>query len=454
MERIKSGNEQLDSILGGGFPIHSIHIIMGGPGSGKTILAEQLAFANGTRERPALYLTTVSEPLPKFLAYLQEYTFADIERVGRDVLYESLGEALAERPERLVDLVTGLVQHHRPAILVIDSFKAIADLMPDLVTWRRQLHELAGLLSAYSVTTFWVGEYAASTTSQLPEFAVADGILELSREQKGSRDFRFLRVGKLRGSAFLDGQHTFFITARGLDVFPRLRGPAVDFIYRPTDERLKSGIPGLDEMIATGWLRGSTTMLVGPSGAGKTVVGLQFLREGVRNREPSLLVSLEENPTQLERVMRHFGWDTASLLGPDRLDLFFCSPIELHIDTIIRELFGRIERNGVRRVVIDALGDLAYTAEDPVRFRDYLFALTQHFTTRNVTALFTVESAGASAHAFTREGISYLGDNLLQLEMVLGDTLTRTIRVLKTRGSAHDETRHTLSIGAGGVVVR
>lgn len=454
MERISTGNKQLDRILDGGFPANAIHIVMGSPGSGKTILAEQLAFTNATSQRPALYLTTVSEPLPKFLAYLQEYEFADVARVGTDVIYESLGEALSKRPERLADLVAELVQRHRPSLLVIDSFKAIADLMPDIQTWRKQLHELAGILSAYVVTTFWVGEYVADMKTQLPEFAVADGIIELTRQQFGSRDFRSLRVVKLRGSGFMDGSHAFHITGAGLDVFPRLRAPAVGLEYRPVDERLRSGIPGLDQMIATGWLRGSTTVVVGPSGAGKTALGLQFLREGAQNGEPSLLVTLEENPVQIARVMQHFGWDTASLLGPGKLDVLFCSPVELQIDTIVRELFDRVENNGVRRVVIDAIGDLAYTADDPIRVRDYLFALTQQFATRNVTSILTVESANAVPHAFTREGISYLGDNLLLMEVALEDELRRTVRILKTRGSAHDGARHALSIGAAGVVVR
>jgi circadian clock protein KaiC len=189
---------------------------------------------------------------------------------------------------------------------------------------------------------------------------------------------------------------------------------------------------------------------VGPSGSGKTAMGLQFLREGVRAGEPSLLVALEENPVQIARVVDHFGWNSASLIGRGKLDILFCSPIELQIDTIIRELFGRLESDGVHRVVIDALGDLAYTADDPIRFRDYLFALSQQLATRNVTALFTV----ASSTPYTEEGISYVGDNLLFLETHLGDELTRTIRVLKTRGSAHDGRRHPVSIGSGGVMVK
>jgi circadian clock protein KaiC len=454
MDRILTGNQQLDVILNGGFPANSIHIVMGSPGTGKTILAEQLAFANATRARPALYLTTLSEPLPKFLSYLQEYGFADVSRIGEDVVYSSLGDALAERPGELADLIACLVQERKPGVLVIDSFKAIADLMPDLATWRKQLHALAGLLSAYATTSFWVGEYTGDMKSLLPEFAVADGIIELTREQQGSRDFRFMRVVKLRGSGFLPGQHAFHIARGGLEVFPRLRAPALAVGYHSIDERLTSGISGLDAMIASGWCRGTATMLQGPSGAGKTVMALHFAREGVARGEPALFLTFEENPVQLARTMQHFGWDPATLIGPGKLDIFFASPVDLQIDTIVRELFERMEKQGVRRVVIDGLGDLAYTANDPIRFRDYVFAMAQHFAVRNVTSVLTVQSNPSPIGAWTPETISYVGDNLLVLEMRTDGPLTRTVRILKTRGSAHDLREHPFSIGAGGIVIQ
>jgi circadian clock protein KaiC len=439
MERVHTGNKQLDRILGGGFPANSIHIVMGSPGCGKTILAEQLAFANATSERPVLYLTTISEPLPKLLSYLQEYTFADVGRVGTDVLYSSIGDVLTQDPGRLSEVVAELVLRHRPSVVVIDSFKAIADLVVDRAAWRRQLHDLAGLLSAYRTTTFWIGEYVSE--------------VELSREQHGSRDFRFLHVVKLRGSGFLDGYHAVQIHKSGLEYFPRLRTPDVPPTYHPADDRLSSGIEGLDRLIATGWLRGTSTVLVGPSGAGKTVMGLQFAREGAIHGEPALFVTFEENPTQIGRVVEHFGWDPPSLLGPGKLDVWFASPVELQIDTIVRELLGRIEQHRVRRVVIDGLGDLAYTADDPIRFRDYLFALVQQFAARGVTSMLTVQNVEPGASPAGLGEITYLGDNLLLLEMQLGEELTRTVRILKTRGSAHDGFRRPLSIGAGGIVI-
>jgi circadian clock protein KaiC len=451
MDRVSTGNRAVDRILAGGFPARSINIIMGEPGTGKTILAGQLAFASGG-DRPALYLTTVSEPLAKVITYLQEYTFADHSTIGTHVVYESLAEALAE-PDGLEAHVAELIKQHRPSIIVIDSFKAMADLVPERDQWRRLLHGLAGLLTAYDATTFWIGEYTADMMSDLPEFAVADGILELTRAQSGTRDDRYLRVVKLRGSSFLDGYHYFRLTAGGLDVFVRLVTPGTPDQYVTSAERLSSGVAGLDRLIGTGWLRGTSTVVAGPSGAGKTALSLHFLREGVARGEPGLLISFQENPNQLARAMAAFGWSPGALLGQNKLDVLYTSPVELQIDSIVTEAFRRIEANGVRRLVIDAVGDMERTARDELRYRDYLYTLTQYVAARGVTALLTLETMNSYLPGSTGKEISPMSDNLVVLGMELDDDLTRTIRVLKSRGSGHDGRRHLLRITDQGVAV-
>jgi circadian clock protein KaiC len=340
MERIGSGIPQLDDLLGGGFPARAIHLVMGPPGSGKTILVEQVAFAAPSTDRPVLYVTTLSEPASKFITFLQEHTFANAELIGERLIYENIAEEAAASPERIHEQILRLIQEHRPSIVIIDSFKALSDLQSSMATWRRVLYELAGLLSAFDTTTFWVGEYSADMVSKLPEFAVADGIVELTRAQHGTSDERRFRVVKLRGSGFRDGYHCFRITPGGLEIFPRLVSPTVVHSYHPAAERLKSGILGLDEMIEQGWLRGSSTLVAGPSGSGKTMLGLHFLHEGVRGGEATLLVTFQENPTQLARIMKSIGWDPDELLAPGRLEVLLrcsregtrlCSPKGTHL---------------------------------------------------------------------------------------------------------------------------
>ena len=454
MERLKTGSAEVDEILGGGFPRNAIHIIMGAPGTGKTILAEQLCFANAARDRPVLYLATFSEPLQKLVGFLQEFSFAHPEKLGTEIIYEYVGEDVLTSPQRVTERVEELLTLHRPKIIVIDSFKALADLMPDRSAWRRSLDAIAGMLSAYNTTTFWVGEYTSEMISDLPEFAVADGIVDLARIERGARDERFLRVLKLRGSGFLAGNHAVHLSSRGIEAFHRFITPAAPPDYRPVIERLKSGISHLDDMIATGWLRGTATLVAGPSGAGKTSLGLHFLRAGVDEGEPGLLASFQENPTQLIRVMTHFGWSTKQVLGPGKLDHFYTSPVELQIDTVAHEIVRRIDTHGVKRVVIDAVSDLQKGASDPLRYRDFLYSLAQMFAARNVTSMLLIETAGVfPGHGLTGYEVSFISDNILLLEMLLEDKLTRTIRVLKSRGSEHDGRRHALSITQSGVAV-
>ena len=454
MNRLKTGNDELDSILGGGFPTNAIHVLMGAPGSGKTILAEQLCFENAAPGRPILYLATFSEPLQKLVGFLQEFEFASQEKIGTEIVYEYIGEAVLNAPHQMPERFQELLTQYRPKIVVVDSFKALADLMPDKSSWRRTLDAVAGMLSAYDTTTFWVGEYSTEMLSALPEFAVADGIVDLVRTQRGSRDERFLRVLKLRGSASLDGDHPFHLDRRGMRAFRRFVTPTLPADYTPGQERLKSGIKNLDDMVATGWLRGTTTLVAGPSGAGKTSIGLHFLKAGVENGEPALLASFQESPIQLARVMTSLGWKPDEVIRRGGIDHFYSSPVELQIDAVAHEIVRRIDEGGVRRVVIDAVSDLEKSAQDPHRYRDFLYALTQMLVVRNVTSMLIVEASGVlPGHGLTAFEVSYMSDNILLLEMLLGEDLTRTIRIIKSRGSRHDGRRHALRIAADGVEV-
>lgn len=453
-ERMGSGNAETDHILGGGFPANTINIVMGHPGSGKTIFAQQIIFHNAGEDRPILYFTTLSEPLAKVVRYLQGFRFYDEEKLGTQVVYEDIGPQLANGGAgALIPLLTDAIRTRSPKIVVIDSFKALHDLAPSVADRRRMVYEMTALLTAYGTTAFLLGEYTEDDILAYPEFAVADGIVELSRRRLGNRDERYFRVYKLRGSRYMEGAHAFRITNAGLDVYPRLVSPQMPEGYEPAAERLSTGVKGLDEMLGGGLWRGTTTLLAGPSGAGKTTIGLQFAFEGARRGEPALYMSFQENPTQLMRTIRGLGAD-AEELDRQGLDLVYASPVELQIDSIIVDLFRRIEQRGVRRLVLDAVGDLASAATDPQRLHDYLYALVQHLAVRTITSVLNFETtAGTIAHAGMQNAMSYLSDNVLLLALDGEERTRRTLRVIKTRGSAHDTRVREVEIGAGGLRV-
>ena len=453
-ERMSSGNAEADYILGGGFPANSINIIMGHPGSGKTILAEQLIFHNADIDRPILYLTTLSEPLSKVVRYLQGFEFFDESKIGTQVIYEDVGPQLAkEGATALIPLLENAIRTIAPKVIVIDSFKAVHDLAPSIAERRRMVYEMTALLTAYGTTAFLLGEYTEEDILRFPEFAVADGIVELSRRRLGNRDERYFRVYKLRGSQYLEGAHAFRITDRGLDIYPRLVSPRMPEGYEPATERISTGVEGLDQMLDGGLWRGTTTLLAGPSGAGKTTIALQFALEGARQGEPTLYMNFQENPTQLIRTIRGLGVDLEQAQAHG-LDLVYASPVELQIDSIIVDMFRRIQQRGVRRLVIDALGDLASAASDQQRLHDYLYALVQHFAVSTITSVLNFETTGNSLQGHsTVNPMSYLSDNVLLLTVEGEERTRRTLRVLKTRGSAHDTQVREVEISAAGLCV-
>ncbi|HEU4882356.1 MAG TPA: ATPase domain-containing protein [Longimicrobium sp.] len=281
---------------------------------------------------------------------------------------------------------------------------------------------------------------------------MADGIVELLRHETGMRDDRFFRVRKLRGSSYREGLHALRLTAGGVKIYRRLVSPQVPRGYSIVRERVSTGVEGLDKMLGGGFWRGSTTLLGGPTGAGKTTIALQFTLVGVRQGEPGLYVHLEENPTQLCFLVEGFGTarDTSGL------HLLYHSPVELQIDSLVDEMFSLIRERGVKRVVIDAVGDLVTAVRDPQRLHDYLYALSQHFAVNGVTAIFTFETArpGITGGYSIDAPFSHLSDNILLLEAGIADNQTqRTLRVIKTRGSAHDPRVREVEITDAGVQV-
>ncbi|MGH9333994.1 MAG: RAD55 family ATPase, partial [Vicinamibacteria bacterium] len=277
MERLRTGSREADEILNGGFPTNSINIVMGQPGTGKTIFVQALAWHNANGGRPVLYCTTLAEPLPKLVRYLQELDFFDPSQVGTSVFYDDLGEAVGRQGlAGLNSSVREMIKEKRPAILIIDSFKAAQELGGSDPDVRRMTFELAGLLSAYDVTTFLIGEYHERDIRESPVFAAADGIVELMRVADDRRDERYLRVLKLRGSDYRSGLHSFTITSGGLSIYPRLASRETPTGFGASQDRIPTGIPGLDALTGGGILERGQTLLLGSPGSGKTTMAMQF----------------------------------------------------------------------------------------------------------------------------------------------------------------------------------
>jgi circadian clock protein KaiC len=451
-DRLTSGTARLDSLLGGGLPRDAICLIVGLPGSGKTILAQQCAFANATPDRPALYLSTVSEPLEKILRYGQNLSFFDASAIGTSVFYDDLGHVVDDQGlAGVLDRMRELIRTHQPGVIVIDSFKALHPYAKDTGEFRRFLHDLAGMLSAYPATSLWIGEYGETEVGAVPEFAVADAIIALGTVQTAEREYRQLRVLKLRGGTYRSGRHAYRISADGLAVFPRLADPSDTENYAISRTRVSSGIEALDDMLGEGYWPGAATLVAGPTGIGKTLMGMHFIFNGVRNGEHGIVATLQENPTQLERIAHAFGWS----LSDDNVTLMYRSPVDLHLDEWVYELLDCIETTGATRVLVDSLSDLQTASPDMIRFREYTYSLVHRFSRRGVSLMMTYEVAELfGLSTLTEYGTSHLADNVVLLQYRNIDaTIVRTITILKTRASHHDPRVQEFQITTDGIVL-
>jgi circadian clock protein KaiC len=453
-ERLTSGDRRLDDVLGGGLPANAINLVVGAPGAGKTILAQQYVFANATPERPAVYYSTTSEPFEKLLRYGQTLDFFDPRAVGEAVFYEDLADPLMREGLSAVTAAIGdALKERSAAIVVIDSFKALSAFAPSEDVFRRFLQEAAALLSAVSTSAFWIGEYEAAEGGHAPEFAVADTILALSAVTVNDRETRTLEVVKMRGSGYRTGAHAYRLSSSGMEVFPRLADPVEQKGGIAVEQRISSGIAALDAILAEGYWAGASTLVAGPTGSGKTAMGLQFIVSGARNGESGILATFEENPDQLERIAQGFGLSTRE----PGVELMYRSPVDLYVDEWVYELLDCADRIGATRLLIDGLTDLEIAAGDPTRHREYTYSLVQRCSRQGITLMMTSELPELyGVSSLSGAGVSHMSDNVIVLQYLPGEDgarLRRGMTVLKSRASRHRPQTHEFEITPNGIVL-
>lgn len=439
LERITTGVEALDGVLEGGLPRGSVVFIGGLPGTGKSVLAEQMSWSNAHWGEPVVYIGTLSEPTMKMIRFAQTFEYFDPTLVDKSVIYADIGEALRSRnPDSVLDEVDRLIEEHRPSLVVIDSFKAIQDMFTDDFASRIFTSAMAVRLSIWEATALLVGEYNELEIRQKPEFAIADGIIYLYGTEEGLRQNRCMRIMKMRGTSFFGGDHSFDIGAQGITLYPRMN-PAVVGEYSVPTRRLPSAVPGLTEMMEGGLPEATSCLITGTTGTGKTLLALSFAVAEAQAGRRVLYVSLEESPYQLIRDCEAFNWDLGALAESGALNILHISPSELNIDqhaTVIRD---RVLSLGASLAVIDSLSSFETAVPDVAKYQSYLWAITDHFKRAGVSVVMTSESVVAERGQSARH-ITLFADSIISLEDIRdGNQRKRRVRVVKMRGSSHDD---------------
>lgn len=459
LERLTTGSAAFDGILGGGLPIRSVNVIAGEPGAGKTLFALQMLFHVARQGKKGLYLTTVSEPSLKLLGYAQQFPFFDQRLLdeGR-VVFADVGSLIrGKNAAATLGAITSRVERENPALVVIDSFKAVRDLLADSdASVRMFVYDVAVHAAGWGATSLLIGEYTDEEATKLPEFAIADGIVRFTNRRDELRAVREVEVLKLRGADYVTGGHFFEIDGSGLLFFPRVRSPDAS-VSGPVGvpERAPTGIAGLDAMLGGGLPRASATVVQGGTGTGKTLLGLQFLLDGARHGEPGIHFLLEETPDQLRGIAHGLGWDLAEYERRGLITLSYTSPVELSTDRFLDHARQQIEELGARRAVLDSLTSMALGVPSERRFKELVYAITKHLRAQGVTLNMNLEipdllgSGQLSGH-----GVSFAADNVIQLKYVEVDGhLERGISVLKARGVRHSTDVRRLNVRPEGIEV-
>jgi circadian clock protein KaiC len=294
-------------------------------------------------------------------------------------------------------------------------------------------------------------------TAETTDF-LADTVIQLGRERHGRRIQRSLEILKSRGQDYETGEHTMHITGgRGVEIFRRVQAPLSANSTQPTSSTMRSviGVEAVDTLIGGGIFDGSTTMVVGVSGVGKTVLGTQILREGsLKQNTRGLLISLDEHPAQIIRNAQTLGLNLEEQVADGTIQILFESPQELDIDSHYARIVQLIEEHDIQRMVIDGMTSYSTAIGEIGVYRDFFHAMVAYSKQRLMTTFFNYENPeflGISSY-MPDFPLSSIVDNLILLSLVeINNSLHRCISVVKSRGSKHSFDTREFVIGQGGI---
>ena len=447
INKLPTGIPGLDQILGGGLPELSFNIIAGTPGCGKTTLAHQIAFANATAERPALYFTVLGEPALKTLRYQQQYDFYDETKMGTDIRFINLSEEVLKGDwNAVLDRIVKEVEAASPAIVVVDSFRSMASTFNSSTGGteiQNLVQQLAMHLTSWQATTFLLGEYADAELRSDPVFTVADGLIWLYQSVNRNSMVRKLQVLKCRGQDPMPGMHIFRITDAGLQAFPRMLGLGPLQNQKRTGRRLSTGIAELDAMMAGGIPEGDSIMVAGATGTGKSILCTQFIAEGLQQGEAAIIAVFEERPAEYATRAATFGLDLKTPQQLDKLEILYLRPLDLTVDEALHEIMNAVERVGAKRLVIDSLAGFERALAPDFRedFEESLYRMFVALTGIGVTILSTL----MLEESFTKPpasnySISFLTDDIIRLRYVeIDGQMRKILMVTKMRGGDHSK---------------
>jgi circadian clock protein KaiC len=459
-QRIETSIAGLDAILGGGLPAERLYLVEGDPGTGKTTLALQFLLAGARRGEPALYVT-LSETHDELRAVAESHGWSldgiTIHELSSDASLRADTQYTVFHPSEVelgdtMNTVLATLQRVRPRRVVFDSLSEMRLLARDPLRYRRQILALKQFFGGLDCTVLLLDD-RTSATGDLQLQSIAHGVVRLETllpEFGGAR--RRLRVMKLRGVAYTDGYHDYVIRTGGLEVFPRL--VAAEHRVPFTKETVSSGVPALDALVGGGLGRGTSTLVMGPAGSGKSLLASHFVHQAALRGDHASVFIFDEGIDTYFGGTSGVGLDMEGLARAGRLSLQQVDPAELSPGEFVARVRDSVERDNARIIMIDSLNGYLNAMPEERLLSLHLHELFSYLRQRGVLTISVMSQHGMIGQMMTPIDVSYLADAVLLLRFFEAEgSVRKAISMIKRRAGSHESSIRELRISSKGITV-
>lgn len=461
VSRVTTGVPGLDDMLGGGLPEGRFYLVEGDPGTGKTTLGLQFLLAGVAAGEKVLYVTltesadelnAVSASHGFDISGIQMLELLSEEALDLDAQYSILHPSEVELVKTVRTIIAN-VERIQPTRLVVDSVSELRTLARDPLRYRRQVLAFKRFFEGRKCTVLLLDDFGGERTG-MQLYSIVHGVLNL---QKLPREYgvtrRRIEVAKLRGSRYREGYHDYKIHTGGVEIYPRL----VSAEHRPGFEPgvASSGIAELDALLGGGLDRGTSTLLVGPAGCGKSTIALRFSAAACARGENVCMYTFEEGVQTVLCRSAGLGMDIQPHIKSSRMLLEQINPAELSPGEFIEKVRRAVGKTHARVIVIDSLNGFLQSMPGEEFLAMQLHELLAYLNQHGIVTVMVLAQAGMIGVTMqTPADVSYLADNILLLRYfeATGE-VRKAISAVKRRSGRHEEFIRELSLEPGGIRV-
>lgn len=459
-DRLLTGIDGLDHILGGGLPANQIYLAQGDPGVGKTTLALQFLLAGLERNEPALYVTFsesrrevegVADSHGWDIAQLAMFDLSITESLfkleAQNTVFHSSEIELTETTRALLRAI----EEANPARVAIDSVSELRLLAGSDLRFRRQLLFLKTYFSQRGMTVLLVDDLADTERSHTLQ-SLAHGVVQMERLAPEFGVYRRrVSVLKLRGSSFVEGYHDYVIRRGGIAIFPRVS--ATSDGRRVTPRLVSSGIAALDSLLKGGLDAGTSTLLIGPAGSGKSTIAMQFAHAAAQRGERAAIFLFDENLHSYFMRARSLSLPLDEGVYADRIDVFQIDPAEMSAGEFAHKIYTLVE-DGVSMIVLDSLNGYVQAMPGERYLMLHLHELLSYLSQRDVLTITVLAQHGMLGTMTSQIDITYLADTVMLLRYFeWGGAIHKALSVFKRRGGAHENSIRELTLSSAGIMI-